>query len=162
MRSLFDPSALLECSRALARSALTALMICNSANAALGDPSTALAGDATALRSELATVDRSAYSAATLALPAGTVVREFFRPDGSIFAVSWSGARPPDLSLLLGRYYDEYRAALEIPRSQIDHRHLAIETTHLVVHQTGHMRDLHGMAYMPSLLPQGLAPGALQ
>ena len=72
-------------------------------------------------------------------------VKEYLSPNGTVFAVSWRGPRPPDLSQLLGSYFAEYQTAAAAPHAQ--RGHLLVQTENLVVETSGHMRDLRGRAY---------------
>ncbi|BDG05094.1 DUF2844 domain-containing protein [Anaeromyxobacter oryzae] len=83
---------------------------------------------------------------------ATVVVREFADPSGTVFAVTWAGLARPDLAPLLGTYDHEYRAAASGPRNGRGPRR--VRSAHLVVETWGHARDLHGRAYVPSLVPQ--------
>lgn len=88
----------------------------------------------------------------------GTTVREYVSPDGVVFGIAWNGLVYPDLSILLGSYDGEYREALsQVPRSPGNRRSLQVQTPRIVVEKWGHMRDLRGRAYVPSLVPYGVS-----
>jgi len=85
-----------------------------------------------------------------------TTVREYISPAGVVFGVAWNGLVRPDLTQLLGSYSNEYHEALHrIPhnrgRSPVD-----VKTSRVMVQQWGHMRNLQGRAYVPSLIPPGV------
>ena len=84
-----------------------------------------------------------------------TTVREYVAPSGTVFAVAWSGVARPDLSRLLGAYHDEYRAAESRPTAARGPRR--VESARTVVETWGHARDLHGRAWVPSLVPPGVS-----
>lgn len=86
-----------------------------------------------------------------------TSVREYSK-GGKVFAVAWSGPRPPDLRSAFGAYYLEYLDA----RPGRVLRNERLVTDHLVVETWGHMRDVHGRAYLPSLVPQGVSLDAIR
>ena len=96
------------------------------------------------------------YTVEQISTPAGVTVNEYVSATGTVFAVSWRGPRPPDLSQVLGPYFTEYQTAAAAPHRQ--RRHLVLETQELVVETGGHMRDLRGRAYVPSLLPPNVSP----
>lgn len=87
-------------------------------------------------------------------------VHEYLLPDGSVFAVSWRGIGQPDLSLLLGRYFSQYkRAAASWTRHP--RRGLGtgkIRAGNLVLEKFGPMRDLRGVAYLIDKLPKNFHP----
>ena len=104
----------------------------------------------------------AAYSVSTSTLPTGTVVNEYAAPAGKVFAVSWRGQMPPDLSQLLGSYYPSYQTALAARPSGVRNRHVLLNSGGMVFVAGGHMRDLRGIAYVPALMPQGLSAGDLK
>ncbi len=100
------------------------------------------------------------YAVEQISMPTGVTVNEYLAPDGTVFAVSWRGPRPPDLSQLLGSYFAEFQTAAAAPQAQ--RGHLLIRTESLVVETSGHMRDLRGRAYLPALLPPGVKADEIQ
>ena len=101
-----------------------------------------------------------AYTVEQISTPAGVTVNEYLSPNGTVFAVSWRGPRPPDLSQLLGSYFAEYQTAAASAHAQ--RRPSFIQSENLVVETGGHMRDLRGRAYVPALLPPGLSADDIQ
>ncbi len=98
--------------------------------------------------------DRVSFHVHEIALPSGTVMREFVAANGKVFAVAWQGPRRPDLRQALGQYFDTYVSA---PRSKFaDRRHVQIQQGDLVVEAGGHMRALSGRAYLRSAIPSGV------
>jgi hypothetical protein len=86
-----------------------------------------------------------------------TTVREYISPSGVVFGVAWNGLMRPDLTQLLGAYSNEYHEALRrIPHNR-GRSHLDVKTNRVVVQQWGHMRNLRGRAYVPSLIPSGVS-----
>jgi hypothetical protein len=84
-------------------------------------------------------------------------VREYVSPSGIVFGVAWNGLMRPDLTQLLGSYSNEYHEALHrIPHNRGRSR-LDVKTNRVIVQQWGHMRNLQGRAYVPSLIPQGVS-----
>jgi Protein of unknown function (DUF2844) len=87
----------------------------------------------------------------------GTAVREYVSPDGIVFAIAWNGIRHPDLTALLGSYAGPYNKALQKTPSQPGVRHLSLKADGVVVQKWGHVRNLQGRAYVPDLIPPGVA-----
>jgi hypothetical protein len=94
----------------------------------------------------------------------GMRIREYVSGEGIIFAVVWTGTGAPDLSLLLGNYYDEYRDGLSAARHRAPRmrKPLVLKTARLVVERGGHSRSLWGRAFLPAAVPPGLAPEDIQ
>ena len=93
----------------------------------------------------------------------GTQVREFVSPSGSIFAVAWQGQFIPDLQQVLGKYFDQYSEAVRAQKaSYVGRRPLNIQLPGLVVQMTGHMRAYSGRAYVPAMVPAGVAPDSIR
>ncbi len=93
----------------------------------------------------------------------GNTVKEFVSSNGIVFAVSWSGQNHPDLSQLFGSYYEEFALAdtnLSKPHSKNHPPH--VQTSKIAVHRWGHMNDIHGLAYIPKLLPAGVDLASLK
>ncbi len=86
-----------------------------------------------------------------------TSVREFISPSGIVFAVVWNGISHPDLSILLGSYNDEYQRALKSEARIHGRRSRSIRRDRVVVEHWGHMRNLSGRAYDPTLIPGGVS-----
>jgi hypothetical protein len=86
-----------------------------------------------------------------------TTVREYISPSGVVFGIAWNGLIRPDLTQLLGAYAGEYEEALQQTFRQPGRRRLQVKTNRVVVQQWGHMRNLQGRAYVPSLIPPGVS-----
>lgn len=85
-----------------------------------------------------------------------TVVREYVSTSGVVFGIAWNGLIHPNLTQLLGSYAGEYQDALrQTPRIK-GSRHLQVKTSGVVVEKWGHMRNLQGRVYVPSLIPPGV------
>ncbi len=88
---------------------------------------------------------------------APTVVREYVSTSGVVFGIAWQGLVHPDLTQLLGSYTSEYQEALlQTPRIK-GIRRQQVKTSDIVVEKWGHMRNLQGRAYVPSLIPPGVS-----
>lgn len=126
------------------------------AHAALGETSASVRSDVAKLQAQVGSTSHARYTTAVISLPSGTVVKEYISPAGTVFALSWHGLRPPDLSQFLGRYYTAYQAALA-KQSRPRLHHLQIDAGGMVFETHGHMRDMWGSAYLPALMPAGLS-----
>jgi len=85
-----------------------------------------------------------------------TLVHEYVSSAGTVFAVTWQGARRPDLQSLFGTYYLEYSQALAKQAKPHGRHATLVKAANLVVASGGHMRDLRGRAYIPTLVPAGV------
>ena len=115
---------------------------------------------AQALQEQTPQPSNPGYTVEQISLPTGVTVNEYLSPNGTVFAASWRGPRPPDLSQLFGSYFGEYQTAAAAPHAQ--RGHLLVQTEDLVVETGGHMRDLRGRAYLPALLPSGVSADEIQ
>jgi hypothetical protein len=85
---------------------------------------------------------------------AGTVIRQFASPAGTVFAVTWQGTAP-DLQQLLGDHFDEYVQAANAQPSRRG-RGMRIDNGDFVFESGGHMRFVVGRAFLRSKLPSGV------
>jgi hypothetical protein len=142
--------------------ALVALLAAPPARAALGEAETSIAHDREALAAVArGTTDRGGYSVHELER-GGTTIREYASPQGVVFAVTWSGLANPDLHTLLGGYAAEYERAVSGSPRVKGRRSRRVAAPHVVVDTWGHMRDRHGRAYLPELVPPGVSLDALR
>jgi hypothetical protein len=84
-------------------------------------------------------------------------VREYISSSGVVFAVAWNGLSHPDLTSLLGTYVGEYQQALRDTAIQKGKRYLQVKANRVIVEKWGHMRNMQGRAYIPSLIPSGVS-----
>lgn len=125
------------------------------ASATLGADTASIQSDQARLKASTQVIVRRSYSIQTMQTPAGTEIRQFVSPSGTIFAVSWQGPAP-DLQQLLGPYFDEYVRAASSQHS-VRGRGVHIDEGDLVIDTAGHMRFVVGRAYLRSKMPQGVA-----
>lgn len=92
----------------------------------------------------------------------GNTVREYATAEGIVFAVGWNGISKPDLQALFGSYYNEYLEGLNAIPKQYGVKSISMKTAKMVVRRGGRMRDQRGFAYVPSLVPEGVAVEGLQ
>ena len=91
-------------------------------------------------------------------------IKEYVSPDGIVFAVVWKGTGMPDLRLLLGEYFDDYRAGVSAARGRAPRlrQPFRMKSERLVVEHAGHSRSLWGRAYLPTHVPAGIRPEDIQ
>lgn len=124
--------------------------------AALGEGVDSIAKDRKTLRAVKRPLSKRAHYTIEHMVSDANEVREFFTPSGVVFAIAWNGLVPPDLTPLLGSYAAEYRdAKQQLPRRH-GQRRTQVKTDRVVVETWGHMRNLHGRAYAPALVPEGV------
>src|SRR6266540_2269840 len=111
----------------------------------------------TRMRSRAPYVGIVLASFAGLAAPAraSAALGEFVGPSGVVFAVAWGGVSRPDLSVLLGSYAAPYRRAVA-QSGPTRRRSRRVQSGGAVVETWGHMRALHGRAWVPALIPPGV------
>jgi hypothetical protein len=131
--------------------------------AALGQPATSVERDRTMMKGQLHSRPASGYSIETIVV-AGMTIREYVSSDGLVFAVAWKGTGAPDLPLLLGDYFEEYREGLTTERNRTPRarKPLVLKTAHLIVERGGHSRSMWGRAFLPAAMPPGMATQDIQ
>jgi len=132
---------------------MLALPVC--ASATLGENSSSTEADRATMNGTLQLLPAAKYTIHEIQTPSGTTIREYVAPAGTVFAVAWQGPVMPDLRLALGKYFDRYIAAAA--GKQTGHRQTEVREADLVVQSSGQMRSFSGRAFLPQLLPQGVA-----
>ena len=132
------------------------LISARGARAVLGGPADSVEKDMSAIKATRRAVkSMPGYTVHEMASGALTL-REYVSPDGIVFGIAWNGLLNPDLNHFLGAYYGQYHEAKrQMPRVH-GRRSIRVRTNGLVVERWGHMRSLHGRAYVPALLPEGV------
>ena len=125
------------------------------AAAELGGSVSSIQADQEHMKGTRQVTANAAYSVHEIKAPTGTRVREFVSPGGTVFAVAWEGPATPDLRQLLGPYFDQYSQAIQSKRA--GRGPVLIRQNGLVVEAGGHMRSYSGRAYLPQMMPQGVA-----
>jgi Protein of unknown function (DUF2844) len=142
--------------------ALAAVCAAASARAALGEPASSIPADRRALGAVVrAKTVRHGYTVEEMRSGSVTL-REYVSPDGLVFAIAWDGLAHPDLKPLLGSYAAEYEGAAHAAAHAPGGRRQRLSSERLVVERWGHMRDRHGRAYAPALLPAGVPLDAVR
>lgn len=132
-----------------------------SSMAGLGGDSASIERDRQAFHGKKTITIHDLYQTHEITTDAQTV-REYISSDGNVFAVTWKGGVPPNLSQLFGAYFQEFTQAESSSAKTKGRSPKTIKSTNMVVEKFGHMRDLHGKAYITKLLPQGLDPKEIQ
>jgi hypothetical protein len=139
--------------------ALFLVLVPRPALAALGGDQASVEADAAQMKGTRTVTTNAKYVVHEIVLPSGTAVREYLSA-GRIFAVAWRGPWLPDMTILLGSYFERYQKASRSHRSS--HRPFVIDGPDLVVRSGGHMRAFFGEAHVPALLPKGVRVEELQ
>jgi hypothetical protein len=128
-----------------------------SVRASLGGDLASVHDDQTKMQGTLRSTSNDSYNVQEIQAPNGVVVREYVSSSGSVFGVAWQGRSHPDLTHVLGGYYDRYVQAVKAQHAKRHgHGPLLIQQPGLVVQMGGHMRSLAGRAYLPLNLPTGV------
>ena len=130
------------------------ILLWSPAFASLGDDASSVQRDQAHMNASVRVTTAEHFSIHEMQTPAGTMVRQYVSPAGTVFAISWQG-NSPDLQQLLGDYFDGYISVA----SQTAHRGRGtrIDTGELVVETGGHMRYIVGRAFLRSKLPSGVS-----
>jgi hypothetical protein len=125
--------------------------------AGLGGDAAGVLTDAAELRGAVSSASQQQFDVQEITADSGMRVREFLNQSGVVFAVSWSAPVMPDLQPLLGAHYAAYCAALAALTHAGLHRSVRIASSDLVIESGGHLRAYVGRAYLPALIPAGVA-----
>ena len=129
--------------------------------AVLGEPASSVDTDRVALAGQVSITTAPLYTIQEITTPE-LVVREYVSRD-MVFAVAWTGRRPPNLVSLFGSYFQEYQEAATVASSGPRMRGMThLQGPHVVVETGGHPGDIRGRAYIPSLLPSGMTKEMIQ
>jgi hypothetical protein len=113
------------------------------------------------MKGMLRSIANQRYVKHEIRVPTGQIVREFVSPEGAVFGVAWEGPFQPDMQQVLGSYFGRVQQSIAAQQ-----RHgrgpISIETSGFVFQQGGHMRNFHGRAYVPNLLPPNVDPTEVQ
>jgi Protein of unknown function (DUF2844) len=134
-----------------------------SAWGALGQPGATVERDRVMMKGQQQSRSGTGYTIDTITV-AGLEIKEYVSLNGEVFAVVWKGTGVPDLKLLLGEYFDEYREKVTAARTRTPRvrEPFRMKSDRLVVERAGHSRSLWGRAYLPSHLPFGIRPEDIQ
>jgi hypothetical protein len=121
--------------------------------------------DALATKTKLITKPPVSHKNYTLhELSDGTLtIREYADKDGRIFAVAWDGMSHPDLSMLLGSYFEDFSASVTHGgRPYGRPTQSEVQGEHVTVVKWGHMRSAHGKAFLHGDLPSAVKSEDIQ
>jgi hypothetical protein len=151
------PSAVRASTRTAAACGLA--LACPLALATLGEPAWTVEADQARLHAT------RSVTAATPSRPQvhvivqadGSTVKEFVTPAGIVFAVAWHTRLKPRLDALLGAQAARYAAAASAAMATPGIRHgLTLASDDLVVQASAHLNAHSGVAYLRSLVPEGV------
>jgi hypothetical protein len=114
------------------------------------------------MQARVQSTQHSSYTLHEMQSATGTAVREYVSPAGTVFAVAWKGAYPPNLKQLLGSQFEQYEQAMNAPSARTSHGPATIRLPNLVVQLSGHMGDYSGRAYIPDKVPSGMSLESIQ
>lgn len=140
--------------------AFTFLVFHLSAFAALGGDVASVQNDAVKMKASVRSTQSEAYMVHEIR-GSGTVVREYVSPLGKVFAVAWEGPALPDMEQVLGSYFAQFQQAVQHSNRR-GHGPAVVELPGLVVYSSGHMRAFVGKAFVPEMLPSGVAPESIK
>lgn len=89
-------------------------------------------------------------------------IKEFIDASGYIYAIRWDGPRPPDLNVLLGKYFPEYKVALVATPFRVPHRRVMADSSNLHISQFGRPGNLSGVVYLKDRMPADIQPDDLK
>jgi uncharacterized protein DUF2844 len=145
----------------------SALLICllvqglpQPARAALGGTADSVEADRVSMKGLTRPAPTTALQKQELQLPSGTVVTEYLRSDGVVYAVTWRGPSLPNLRQILGDYFANYQDAARQP--VVRHRLVRVESPNIVIESSGKMRAFVGRAWVPSMLPSGVTAADIE
>ncbi len=143
---------------------LGAMALSAPAHATLGGKAATVDTDRSRLNARMASrAEHTTFTIHEMTLDSGTVAREFVRPDGTVFAVSWQGPQRPNLKQLFGdSYFSRFQSDNKAnPRIRM-RRALASTHSDFVVRTGGHSDAFWGFAYLPQMAPGGFPIQTLQ
>ena len=150
----------LALARAIAVS-MTIIIDLPSSWAVLGEPVSSVETDRVELAGQLRMIPEQLHTIQEIST-SEFVVREYVSRD-TVFAVAWTGRRPPNLVSLFGSYFQEYQEAATVASNGPRMRGMThLQGPHVVVETGGHPGDIRGRAYIPSLLPSGMTKEMIQ
>lgn len=141
---------------------LLGLLLPLPALAELGGDENTVQNDRVQMKATMRTQRAETFSVHEITAANGCTVREYVSPQGKIFGVAWSGQTMPDLKQLLGPYYDQVSQARAKQTQRFTRGPINIQESGIVFQQSGHMRSYFGRAYVPSMVPQGVAPESVR
>ena len=148
-------------SRHHAQAALACFLVLAStaAHATLGEPVATVEADRARVQGERRVVQATAarLPVHVITQADGSTIKEFVTPAGLVFAVAWSTRFKPRLETLLGAHAARYASAAKAAMATPGIRHgVALSSDDLVVQASAHLNAHVGLAYLRSLVPEGV------
>nr|WP_175802267.1 DUF2844 domain-containing protein [Burkholderia anthina] len=110
-----------------------------------------------------APANTAAYTVREITFGSGTVIHEYTSTAGTVFGLAWRGPTMPDLASLLGSYFPQYTAGVQVAHAARGWRApVSVDTSNLVICTGGHMGAFAGQAWLPAALPAGLTGTDIQ
>lgn len=160
MKAWPEPSCCIERRIAAALIVLGALVVADGAHAVLGGDVSTIATDQARLKAAgraVAAAVSATVQSHEMTLADGSSIREYVNPAGIVFAVAWSTRFKPKLTPLLGVHSLSYAAAASAASNRAGiQRRIVLQRDDLVVHATSHLNAYVGVAYLQSLVPEGV------
>ena len=143
---------------AVLASLLLSLCAARPAHAALGQPVSSVWSDGRVVEpTHVLSLEGPEVSETTVLTPWGVRAREFDGPSGRIFAIAWSTHGMPYIANLYGSYFAGYLAWIHAHAQPVIAGELSVRTADMRGHAQGHMGAWSGSAYVPALIPPGVA-----
>jgi hypothetical protein len=84
-------------------------------------------------------------------------VTEYINSSNQVFEVTWTGTFHPSMNQIVGsQYLRDYDQKEKSARVKGQRNSVTVKDTNLVIKKSGHMGNLHGRAYDPTLVPAGV------
>lgn len=140
-----------------AAAAAACLAVALPAYAHLGGAYASVEADRAHMGARIQSTSAATHTVHTLTLANGGIVREFSRPDGTVFAVTWRAPGRPDLRQLLGEHFNTLQIDNARPPGRWSRQPLNVNRSDFVVQSGGHSGAFWGVAILPQSEPAGFA-----
>lgn len=140
------------------------LLLCaTEAQAVLGETADTVQADQIRFKGERRESMAGRINAHEISLPDGSSIKQYVNAAGVVFAVSWRTRLKPDLETLLGTQYVVYARNQSATSGVAGSKRLqSVRQPNLVLHQGGRMNAFAGLAYVPTLVPEGFDADTLR
>ena len=143
--------------------AVFAMLLIPAAHAVLGGSVESVVTDQSRFKAARSAVAGGPYTTHAIRLGDGSGINEYVNAAGVVFAVSWRTRLKPDLAALIGPQFAAHAATVPAPAGvAASKRQQSIRQPTLVVHQAGRMNAFAGIAYDPTLVPEGVDADTLR
>ncbi len=131
------------------------------ATAELGGDKASIEANRVSMHATLTIMTAQSAMVHEMVSPDGVTIREYTNPEGTVFAVSWTGPVLPNMRQLLGAYFDRYMEILsQMPFRA--HTPVVLRQPEFVLESGGRMRSFVGRAYLPQKIPSGVSIDTLK